>query len=226
MRPFSAILIVTGFVQLVQSLLLHPTYFVNRNIKLKQHGIYMSAKTLDNVQAKISGRADLLCMVDCEEDELLKECFAMTNHKFEPPPTVGDIVTGSVIDVDENGALLSIPGKLSGFIPLAEAALLPVKRMSEVVKVGETISALMIGTLKGMPVISLRYAQLVKAWEDVSKTRVADDVFEVKVVEVNKGGAVCSAFGGLKAFLPGSHYVGTPDPSLVGTTVKVNPCRE
>ena len=59
----------------------------------------MSAKTLDNVQAKISGRADLLCMVDCEEDELLKECFAMTNHKFEPPPTVGDIVTGSVIDV-------------------------------------------------------------------------------------------------------------------------------
>ena len=42
---------------------------------------------------------------------------------------------------------------------------------------------------------------------NVFQVRAADAVFETKVLEVNKGGAVCSAFG-LKAFLPGSHFVG------------------
>ena len=42
----------------------------------------------------------------------------------------------------------------------------------------------------------------------------------VKVLEVNKGGAICDAMG-LKAFLPGSHFQGIPDESLVGQTIKV-----
>jgi ribosomal protein S1 len=37
---------------------------------------------------------------------------------------------------------------------------------------------------------------------------------------VNKGGAVCDVFG-LKAFLPGSHFSGVPDESIVGQTIRV-----
>jgi ribosomal protein S1 len=37
---------------------------------------------------------------------------------------------------------------------------------------------------------------------------------------VNRGGVVVDA-GGLKCFLPGSHYMGTPDESIIGNVVKV-----
>ena len=42
-----------------------------------------------------------------------------------------------------------------------------------------------------------------------------------QVLEVNKGGAVCDVFG-LKAFLPGSHFTGVPDESIVGQTIRVS----
>ena len=77
-----------------------------------------------------------------------------------------------------------------------------------------------IGTLKGMPVVSLRSAQLAEAWEHVLDVRAQDEAFEVTVIEVNKGGAICS-YKGLKCFLPGSHYLGLPDASIVGTSFKV-----
>jgi ribosomal protein S1 len=83
----------------------------------------------------------------------------------------------------------------------------------------------MIGTLRGMPVMSLRSAQLVEAWERVSRMRASDEAFTVQVAEVNRGGAVCNAFGGLKAFLPGSHYLGTPDESIIGSNVTVSSLR-
>jgi small subunit ribosomal protein S1 len=71
-----------------------------------------------------------------------------------------------------------------------------------------------------MPVISLRNSQLAEAWEKVLALRASDSTFEVTILEVNKGGAIAS-FMGLKTFLPGSHYLGTPDVSLIGQTLKV-----
>jgi small subunit ribosomal protein S1 len=156
-----------------------------------------------------------------DEDILTMEDLELAGMSAEQPPAVGQQLTGYVIDVDDNGALLAIGGKKSGFIPLAEASLMPPRHMSDVVKVGDTVTAEMIGTLRGMPVMSLRSAQLVDAWKCVAKVRAADEPFAVQVAEVNRGGAVCNAFGGLKAFLPGSHYLGTPDDSIVGSSITV-----
>jgi len=157
-------------------------------------------------------------MVD--EDEGLNDYFKEADAEEVDPPKVGQTITGSVIEIDDNGALLEIGGKMSGYLPIKEAALIPIKHMNEVVEIGQDITAEVIGTLRGMPVISLRTTQLISAWEEVLKVRASDESFEVKVLEVNKGGAVCSAFG-LKAFLPGSHFVGVPDEGLIGTQLTV-----
>jgi predicted RNA-binding protein with RPS1 domain len=186
--------------------------------------VAMSSKTLASLQEKYSSREDLPCMFhdDGEDDILLDESMLEgMDLECEAPPVVGQTVTGYVIDVDDNAALLAINGKKSGIIPVAEAGLLPVKHLPEVIKVGDTVTAEMIGTLKGMPVISIRATQLIQAWKNVSDTRTAEETFAVRVLEVNKGGAVCSAFGGLRAFLPGSHHVGPLDPSVIGSTIMV-----
>jgi small subunit ribosomal protein S1 len=122
--------------------------------------------------------------------------------------------------MDDNGALLEIGGKMSGYLPLKEAALIPIKHVNTVLEIGQELTAEVIGTLKGMPVISLRTAQLIVAWEKALQMRASDATFEAKVIEVNRGGVVVDA-GGLKCFLPGSHFMGTPDESIIGNVLKV-----
>lgn len=180
--------------------------------------LFGSAGTFEKTKAKYDGRLDLVSMTD--EDEGLTQFFLEADAEELDPPKVGQTISGIVIEMDDNGALLEIGGKMSGYLPIKEAALIPIKHMNEVVEIGQSITAEVIGTLRGMPVISLRSTQLISAWEEVLKVRAADSSFEVKVLEVNKGGAVCSAFG-LKAFLPGSHFLGVPDESLIGTSITV-----
>lgn len=178
-------------------------------------------RQLDMGKEKYAGRSDLVSMIDVEEDEVdAYNLFAEADNDQESPPKTGQTITGTVIEMDDNGALLEIGGKMSGYLPLKEAALIPIKHVNTVLEIGQELTAEVIGTLKGMPVISLRTAQLIVAWEQALQTRATDATFEAKVIEVNRGGVVVDA-GGLKCFLPGSHYMGTPDESIIGNIVKV-----
>ena len=181
-------------------------------------------KKINNIKERYVGREDLSSMLDTAGDDLSSsssyEFFAEADEEEVDPPKVGQLIAGTIIEMDDNGALLEIGGKMSGFLPVKEASLVPIKHVNTALEIGQKISAEVIGTLKGMPVISLRTAQLAIAWEKILEQRTADVVFEVKILEVNKGGAVCDLLG-LKAFLPGSHFLGIPDESLIGNTVKV-----
>jgi len=178
-------------------------------------------KTLNLMKERYSGRGDLASMNE-ENDAIIAsyETFEEADDEAVHPPKVGETITGAVIEMDDNGALLAIGGKMSGYLPLKEASLIPIKNVNTIFNIGDSVSGEIIGTLKGMPVLSLRSAQLIVAWEQAINYRAADTTFDAKVIEINKGGAVCAVFG-LKAFLPGSHFLGTPDESLIGTTLQV-----
>jgi small subunit ribosomal protein S1 len=176
---------------------------------------------LNKVKERYSGRGDMVAMLEENNDDIeTYNFFAEADAEEVDPPKVGQTITGTIIEMDDNGALLEIGGKMSGYLPLKEASLIPIKHVNSVLEIGQSVTAEVIGTLKGMPVISLRAAQLITAWEQALSLRATDATFEVKVLEVNRGGVVCSALG-LKAFLPGSHFMGTPDESLIGNTIKV-----
>ena len=194
----------------------------SHRVSMKGAAVMSKQKTLGVLKQRYSGREDFEGMIagSAEEDSATYDSFAEADAEEVDPPKVGQTITGSVIEMDDNGALLEIGGKMSGYLPLKEAALIPIKHVNTVLQMGQEVTAEVIGTLKGMPVISLRSAQLITAWEQVLAVRATDATFDAKVLEVNKGGAVCTAFG-LKAFLPGSHYLGVPDESLIGTTLKV-----
>lgn len=179
-------------------------------------------KAFVETKEKYNGRVDLTTMTEEKDDSdqiLTDDVVAEAAENAMVPPKVGQMITGTVIEMDDNGALLQVGGKMPGYLPLKEAGLIPPKHVSEVVEIGQEITAEMIGTLRGMPVISFRTEQLVKAWENILEVRAKDEPFEVKVFEVNRGGAVCECFG-LKAFLPGSHFLGVPDESIIGRVIQ------
>ena len=192
--------------------------------QLNAAAVVDSARTqkLNKIKAKTTGRYDLATMVDSNDDEAAS-MFADADAEEVDPPTVGQTITGRIIEMDENGALLEIGGKMSGYLPMKEASLIPIKDLSAHYQIGQEVTAECIGTLKGMPVISLRPYQLQAAWEKIIQMRAADTTFEVKVIEVNRGGAVCDAYG-LKAFLPGSHSSVQVDESMIGSSFNVRCC--
>jgi len=180
-------------------------------------------RQLDAAREKYDGRLDVGSMVDPDDGDNEVDTyslFAEADADEVDPPKVGQTITGTIIEMDDNGALLEIGGKMSGYLPLKEASLIPIKHVNTFLEIGQELTAEVIGTLKGMPVVSLRAAQLVTAWEQAVSMRAADASFDVKVIEVNRGGLVVDCLG-LKAFLPGSHFMGTPDESLIGQTYKV-----
>lgn len=176
---------------------------------------------LNKIKERMTGRYDLISMVEEGNEADSYSSFQDADSEQVDPPKVGQTVTGIIIEMDDNGALLEIGGKMSGYLPLKEASLVPVKELNGMYSIGQEITAEVIGTLKGMPVISLRPYQLEQAWEQILAIRTADTPFDAKVLEVNKGGAVCDVFG-LKGFLPGSHCQGPADESLIGTVLKVS----
>lgn len=175
-------------------------------------------KSLGSVKERYQGREDLAIIAADEVEDY--NSFAEADEEEIDPPKKGQKITGTIIDVDETGVFIDIGGKMSGYMPAAEASLVSIKNMNNLFQVGQEITGDVIGKLKGMPVVSLRAEQLVAAWDKIMKLKTEDAAITVKVLEVNRGGAVCDLFG-LKAFLPGSHYPSVPDASLIGTSLEV-----
>lgn len=114
---------------------------------------------------------------------------------------VGDIVTGSVVEVQSDYVLVDINYKSEGLIPINEFRVVDGVRE---VQPGDKVEVLIdrIENENGMIVLSKDKADMLRAWSDISKAAENEEVIEGTVVAKVKGGL--SVDIGVKAFLPGS----------------------
>ena len=89
--------------------------------------------TLSSVKGRSTGRDDIEGLMMEDGDSTTYEMFAEADVESANPTKVGETITGTVIEMDDNGALLSIAGKMSGYLPLKEASLIPIKHVNTVV---------------------------------------------------------------------------------------------
>ncbi len=114
---------------------------------------------------------------------------------------VGDVVNGTVVEVQSDYVLVDINYKSEGLIPINEFRVVDGVRQ---VKVGETVEVLIdrIENDNGMIALSKDKADMARAWNDISKAAENEEIIEGTVVAKVKGGL--SVDIGVKAFLPGS----------------------
>ena len=114
---------------------------------------------------------------------------------------VGDVVTGTVVEVQSDYVLVDINYKSEGLIPINEFRIVDGVRE---VKPGDQVEVLIdrIENENGMVVLSKDKADMLRAWSDISKAAENEEVIEGTVVAKVKGGL--SVDIGVKAFLPGS----------------------
>ncbi len=114
---------------------------------------------------------------------------------------VGDVVNGTVVEVQSDYVLVDINYKSEGLIPINEFRMVDGVRQ---VKVGEVVEVLIdrIENDNGMIALSKDKADMARAWNDISKAAENEEIIEGTVVAKVKGGL--SVDIGVKAFLPGS----------------------
>lgn len=116
----------------------------------------------------------------------------------------GDLIEGTVVKVDRDEVLVDVGFKTEGVIPSRELSIRHDVDPEEVVKVGDTVEALVLQKedKEGRLVLSKKRAQYERAWGDVDKIKEQDGTVTGTVIEVVKGGLIVDI--GLRGFLPAS----------------------
>jgi len=114
---------------------------------------------------------------------------------------VGDVIKGKVISIDQEYVVVDINYKSEGVVNLSEFKSYD---GSLTVQEGDEIEVYVVRLENdnGMVVLSKDKADMMRAWEDISRAAENEEVVEGMVIAKVKGGL--SVDIGVKAFLPGS----------------------
>ena len=134
----------------------------------------------------------------------------MDDYKAELEATfkkihVGDVVTGTVIDVTEDAVLVDLKTYADGIIRKEDLSEDPDFNMEEAVHPGDEIVATVMATNdgEGNIVLSKKDANAVLAWEKLKNLMEERTVVTVKISEIVKSGAV-AYLEGIRGFIPAS----------------------
>jgi small subunit ribosomal protein S1 len=136
----------------------------------------------------------------------------------------GQIVTGKPVSYESDGAYVDIGAKSVAFLPTGEASLRGVIDLSALLPLGEERKFLIIRDqdADGQVTLSLRQLEIRQAWERLVELQESRQSFQVRVIDMNKGGVTVNVQG-LRGFIPRSHLVERDNlESLKGGTLTVS----
>lgn len=141
--------------------------------------------------------------IDELPDEIIDDFEAAIAHtvlEFKE----GDIVIGTVVSVDSDGAMVDIGYKSEGLIPTEELSIRNQVDPSEIISVGERVEALVLNKEddEGRLILSKKRAQYERAWGRIQEVAKSESTVKGTVIEVVKGGLIVDI--GLRGFLPAS----------------------
>jgi small subunit ribosomal protein S1 len=126
-------------------------------------------------------------------DESMKEYF------------VGDIVTGTVVQIDREGVLLDIGCKNEGHIPKKELSAKRLFDIHDIVSIGQVLQATVIGLDDEGYVLSTKEAEVEILWNSIEAIWNSDEkIVSGEITRIVKGGMIVDI--GLRAFLPASQF--------------------
>ena len=117
----------------------------------------------------------------------------------------GDIITGTVVSVDETGVVLDLKYYTEGFIPAEEFSREPGFNMKEAVQPGEEIQATVLRKDDGQGNILLSRAEAAEglAWDKLADLQKSGEALDVVVKGIVNGGAIAYVEG-IRGFIPAS----------------------
>ena len=124
------------------------------------------------------------------------------DYHFNP----GDVVSGTVFNLEPKGSLIDIGAKTAAFMPLQEASINRVEDLEDVLQPGDVREFFILSEENedGQLMLSIRRIEYQMAWERVRQLQKEDATIYSDVFATNRGGALVRVEG-LRGFIPGSH---------------------
>ncbi|NDJ61127.1 MAG: S1 RNA-binding domain-containing protein [Chloroflexi bacterium] len=122
----------------------------------------------------------------------------------------GDIVTGTIVAVDEQGLIISLEGAMrDGMVQRKDLERMNADALD--FNVGDDIDVMIMRMEDedGNLVLSVSQAQQTEDWKNAEALMNNDDVWEGVISDANRGGLIVP-FGNLRGFVPASHVVDLP----------------
>lgn len=118
--------------------------------------------------------------------------------------TEGDLITGTVVKIDNNEVLVDIGYKSEGVIPLKELSIKKDVDPNEILSVGEEVEAMVLTKedSEGRLILSKKRAKYERTWDKIIDAAKNEEKITGVVIEVVKGGLILDI--GLRGFLPAS----------------------
>lgn len=128
---------------------------------------------------------------------------------------LGDLVEGSIIEIDKGKILVDLNGVATGIISGRDMN--DSSNTKDQLKNGDQVSAIVISdeNIDGLIILSLRKASQMKAWDRFQEIYKNKETIKIKATEANKGGLLLD-MDGIKAFLPVSQLAPLHYPRVEG----------
>ena len=184
-----------------------PTYHVETAAEINPDdfagmhdiGVTAGASTPDwIIQEVVKMMEDL----QTEGTEVMSEEL-LDQYDYEENPKKGDVVTGTVISVNDDAAYVSIGTKAEAGLREKEMAVPAPEKASDFVKVGQQLTVEIANNIKeeGSIVVSLVRMKKVEDWKEVRAAYEAGELVECIGKEINKAGLVVT-IKSLRGFIP------------------------
>jgi 4-hydroxy-3-methylbut-2-enyl diphosphate reductase len=117
----------------------------------------------------------------------------------------GEFLTGRVIQVNDEGAMVDVGYKTEGFIPANQLTHRKDVNPKELLEEGQDVKVvvLKVNHSEGQVLLSKRQADVEAAWFSILEAHQSGEVLESTCVEQVKGGLIVDI--GLRGFVPASH---------------------
>ena len=200
---------------------------VEETIEEPKETAEVTEETTDEKEADNSEEAEESAEVE-EAEEEADETEEEAEFKYSDNDIAdlrkGQKVTGTVVEINDNGVYVDVNYKTDGFIPLRHLSHRTVEDAHDVVSMDDEIEVVIL-TLEddeGNMILSKKQAEYEQAWEKIVEAHENDEIIEAEVTKEVKGGLVVDV--GVRGFIPASHVaIGYVDDlsDYVGETLRL-----
>lgn len=121
----------------------------------------------------------------------------------------GDIVTGTVLAVDQYGLIVDVSWKHDGTVSRTDVEQMGMVLTDFDINDSIDVAVVRLDDMEGNLVLSASQAKQNEDWERAAKLHEADEAFDGIIEAANKGGLIM-LFGNLRGFIPASHVADLP----------------
>jgi (E)-4-hydroxy-3-methyl-but-2-enyl pyrophosphate reductase len=166
---------------------------------IKNIGITAGASTPDWIIEEVIDK-----MMEEKDLEMNEQLAYMEENTTQI--SVGKVIQGEIISINEKEAILNIGYKVEGILPLEEATRKGDVKLTDICKIGDVIKVKVISRKneEGYVVLSTVELEREKAHDELKSSFENKATIAVTVKEAVKGGLIAS-FKGIRVFIPASH---------------------